>query len=442
MNDFIAHRMMLLRMGKICLIPVVMVSSLLLLACGSSPKDYSDATPLREINTSVPVKVLWAKPTGDVPEYAHAQLPVVIDTDTADATKDKKIYTASRRGNVAAHATKNGDVLWQVGMGEALTGGPGVGESLLFVGTREAELVALDKNNGVERWRQRISSEMLATPVIAGDLLVVQTIDGRISVYKTATGKKLWSYERSIPKLTLRGTSMPLVVNETVLAGFSDGRLLSLSLATGELLWETTIAVPHGRTDLERLVDIDGLFRAADGVVYVSSYQGRVVAVSIADGNVLWARDMSAYTGLTVSGEQIFITDATSRVWALDGRTGATLWRQDSLLGREVSVPVMLGNTLVVADYDGFVHWLSRDDGDFVARKNLDKVWSTMRYVWDSDESAEKVYRSVSVSPLVAAGTLYVRDNTGALAAFTIIKKAMTKKAITKKAAAKQIIAE
>jgi len=267
---------------------------------------------------------------------------------------------------------------------------------------------------------------------VAGDLLVVQTIDGKISVYKTTTGKKLWSYGRSIPKLTLRGTSMPLVVNETVLAGFSDGRLLSLSLDTGELLWETTIAVPHGRTDLERLVDIDGLFRAADGVVYVSSYQGRVVAASIESGNVLWARDMSSYTGLTVSEEQIFITDATSRVWALDGRTGATLWRQDSLMGRELSVPVVQGSTVVVADYDGFVHWLSRDDGDFVARKNLDKVWSTMRYVWDSDETADKVYRSVSVSPLVAADTLYVRDNVGALAAFILLEQTASKQTAVK----------
>ncbi len=419
--------MMLLRMRTIYRMPVLLVSSLLLVACGSSPKDYSDATPLQAINTTVSVKALWAKPTGEVPEYAHAQLPVVIDTDT-EGTEDEKIYVVSRGGAVAAYATKDGDVLWQIDMGEALTGGPGVSESLLFVGTREAELVALDKNNGAERWRQHISSEMLATPVVVEDLLVVQTIDGRVSVYKTATGKKRWSYERSIPKLTLRGTSTPLVVEGAVLAGFSDGRLLSLSLATGELLWETTIAVPHGRTDLERLVDIDGLFRAADGVVYVSSYQGRVVAISVTDGNVLWARDMSSYTGLTVSGEQIFITDATSRVWALDGRTGATLWRQDSLLGRELSTPVVLGNTVVVADYDGFVHWLSRDDGDFVARKSLDRVWTTLRHVWDSDdEPVDKVYRSISVSPLVADDTLYVRDNTGALAAFVIPKQAASK---------------
>jgi len=340
----------------------------LLAACGSSQKDYSDATPLGTIKTSVIVKALWAQDSGNVPEYAHAQLPVVVDAD-------QKVYVASRQGELVAYAAKSGDLLWRISKGEALTGGPGIGGGLLFVATREAELIALDKNNGTERWRQKISSEMLATPIVAGDSLIVQTIDGKISVYKTATGKKLWSYGRSIPKLTLRGTSAPLVMDETVLAGFSDGRLLSLSLATGELLWETTIAAPRGRTDLERLVDIDGLFRAANGVVYVSSYQGRVAAVSATDGNVLWARDMSSYAGLTVSGNQLFITDAGSRVWALDGRTGATLWRQDSLVGREVSAPAVLGDTVIVADYDGFVHWLSQDDGEFIARNNLDYVW-------------------------------------------------------------------
>jgi outer membrane protein assembly factor BamB len=389
------------------------VCVVLLAACSSSQKEYLDATPLSTIKTSVMVKPLWANATGEVPEYAHAQLPVAVDAD-------KKLYVASRQGDVSAYTAMTGVQLWRVSKKEALTGGPGVGDGLLFLGTREAELIALDKSNGDERWRKRISSEMLATPVVAGGAVIVQTIDGKISVYKTATGKKLWSYERSIPKLTLRGTSTPLVINDTVLAGFSDGRLLSLSLATGELLWETTIAAPHGRTDLERLVDIDGVFRATNGVVYVSSFQGRVAAVSVSDGNVLWARDMSSYTGLTVNGKQLFITDAGSRVWALDGRTGATLWRQDSLFGREVSAPVVLRDTVVVADYDGFVHWLSQDDGGFVARNNLDKVWSKLRYVWEEDALGEDVHRTVSVPPLAKDGILYVRDNTGALAAFTL----------------------
>ena len=416
MNDFRTRQLILQRLKKPFWLLSIVLLSAYLAACGSSVKDYADAAPLQDITPSMKIKPLWAKATGEVPANAHAQLPVVSDR----ATDQNTIYVASHRGVIAAYAGKTGEQLWQVSKGEALTGGPGIGGGLLFVGTHEAELVALNKDNGAERWRQRISSEMLATPVVAGDLVVVQTIDGKVSAYQTVTGKKLWSYERSIPKLTLRGTSAPLVVGDAVYAGFSDGRLLSLSLATGELLWETTVAVPHGRTDLERLVDIDGLFSVDDGVVYVSSYQGRVAAISIADGNVLWARDMSSYTGLTVSGNHIFITDAGSRVWALDKRTGATLWRQDGLIGRELSAPAVQGKAVVVADFDGYVHWLSQDDGAIVARKSLDKVWSELNYVWDDDESDDVEHRSVSTPPMVADGTLYVRDNLGALTAFTV----------------------
>ena len=391
----------------------VLISVGLLTACSSSLKDYSTAMPLSSINTRLQVMPLWATSTGDVPSSAHAQLPVNIDGD--------RLYFADRRGSVAALNAKNGDLHWRVNLREPLSGGPGVGDKYLFVATREAELVALDKTTGDEKWRKRISGEMLATPVVVDNQLVVQTIDGKISVYDASTGKNIWVYARVIPKLTLRGTSTPVVVGDKILAGFSDGRLIGLSLATGELLWETTIAAPRGRTDLERLVDIDGLFQAADGIVYVSSFQGRVAAVTVSDGRVLWGRDMSSYTGLAIGPGQIFVTDAESKVWALDGRTGATLWRQDNLAGRELSTPAVVGDSVAVADYDGFVHWLSSDDGEFVARNNLDATWKKLRYVWD-DEEPEDRHRSVSVLPLAVADTLYVRDNIGALTVFQVAK--------------------
>ena len=329
----------------------VLASVSLLTACSSSLKDYSAATPLSSIDARLQVKPLWATSTGDVPQSAHAQLPVKVEGG--------RVYLADRRGSVTALDSKNGDLHWRVNLSEPLSGGPGVGDKYLFVATREAELVALDKKTGEEKWRKRISSEMLATPVVIDNQLVVQTIDGRVSVYDASTGKNIWAYSRAIPKLTLRGTSSPVVLGDKIIAGFSDGRLIGLNRATGELLWETTIAAPRGRTDLERLVDIDGLFQAADGVVYVSSFQGRVAAVVASDGNVLWARDMSSYTGLAIGANQIFVTDAESKVWALDGRTGATLWRQDMLMKRELSAPAVVRDNIAVADYDGFVHWLS-----------------------------------------------------------------------------------
>lgn len=383
----------------------------LLTACTSALKDYSNAKPLSDIDTRLKVTPVWVAQTGDVPASAHAQLPVKIDRD--------RVFLADGNGNVLVLDTKNGKRQWRVSLGEVLTGGPGVGDKYLFVATRKAELVALDKKTGIEQWRQRISSEMLATPVVVDNQVIVQTIDGRIGAYDAASGKKNWIYTRTTPKLTLRGTSAPLVVDDKILAGFSDGRVVGLSLSNGELLWETTLAVPRGRTDLERLVDIDGLFQAADGIVYISSFQGRVAAVSVAAGNIVWARDMSSYTGLAVGENHVFVTDAESKVWALDGRTGATLWRQDNLMGRELSAPAIVGNSVVVGDYDGFVHWLSSDDGQFVARNNLTKTWERLGYVWE-DEEPEERHRSVSVFPVVTEHTLYVRDNLGVLTVFQV----------------------
>lgn len=391
----------------------VLLLVMLLAACGTSAKDYSAATPLSAIHTQIKVKPLWAVPTGEMPEFAHAQLPVAI--------YGQQLYVASGKGKVSALDRRTGKRLWSRSVDEVLTGGPAASKDLLFVATREADVLALDSQDGSERWRHHVSSEMLAQPVLSGDLLIVQTIDGKLTALEAASGKRVWLYERSIPTLTLRGTGAPLVADGQVLAGFSDGKLVSLDVATGKLQWEATVAVPHGRTDIERLVDIDGLFQDVDGVIYVASYQGRVAAVSADSGNILWARDMSTYTGLAVDKTQIYITDTQSNVWALDRHTGATIWRQDKLQQRELSPPAVVGSAVVVADYAGYIHWLSKSDGQFVARESLEKIWQHFQYQWEDEDQEEQGFRSVTVAPLVVDNTLYVRDNTGALAALQLV---------------------
>ncbi|NOX76203.1 MAG: outer membrane protein assembly factor BamB [Gammaproteobacteria bacterium] len=381
-------------------------------ACGTSPKAYTEATPLTPVQTRQTVETLWVVPAGGVPEDAHAQLPLSV--------VDGRIYLADGRGEVSVLSADTGEVIWSRELGDALDAGPGVGAGMIFVATREAEVVALDQKDGAERWRVRISSEMLAQPKVAGKLLIVQTVDGKLSALDVDSGKRVWSHSRSIPKLTLRGSSTPLLMGERVVAGFADGKLVALDIKTGELLWETTVGESRGRNDLERLVDIDGLFESVDGVIYAASYQGRVVALSAEDGGTIWARKMSSYTGLAVGGKQIFISDVEGNVWALDANTGATLWRQKNLRGRELSAPAVLGDDVIVADYDGYVHWLSDEDGEFVARQSLDELWGRFRMVWDSDEDAEEPHRSVTVPPVVSHQVLYLRDNVGALAAFQL----------------------
>ncbi len=399
-------------MRGLLLVSAALLVTLGLSACGTSPKEYTEATPLTPVQTRQAVETLWAVPVGGVPEDSHAQLPLSV--------MDGRIYLADGRGEVSVLNADTGKVIWSRELDDALDAGPGVGAGMIFVATREAEVVALDQKDGAERWRARVSSEMLAQPKVAGKLLIVQTIDGKLSALDVDSGQRVWSHSRSIPKLTLRGSSTPLLMGERVVAGFADGKLVALDIKTGELLWETAVAVSRGRNDLERLVDIDGLFESVDGVIYVTSYQGRVAALSTEDGSTIWARKMSSYTGLVVGDKQIFVSDVEGNVWALDANTGATLWRQKNLRGRELSAPAVLGDNVIVADYDGYIHWLSEEDGEFVARQNLSQVWGRFQVDWGSDEDVEEPHRSVTTPPLVANRILYVRDNVGELAAFRL----------------------
>jgi outer membrane protein assembly factor BamB len=387
---------------------------LTLTACGVAEKDYSHVTPLMPVKPEVAVKPVWVAPTGELPKSAHVQMPPRV--------VDGQLFLANAGGDVGRLDVRTGSLAWVTTLDDKLTGGPGAGGGLVLAGTRKAQLVALDADSGKERWRGRLSSETLAVPQVAGDLVIVQCIDGQVLALDRNDGKQRWNYSHNTPALTLRGTSSPLVVDERVIAGFADGVLVSLSLKTGEVQWESTVAIPRGRNDLERLVDIDGLFRAEDGVIYVASYQGRIAAVASGDGNILWARDMSSYVGLTVGESQVFVTDAQGQVWALDRRTGATLWRQDKLKDREVSAPALVGGQVAVADFEGYVHWLSSDDGRFTARSSMDQAWARFRYVWPNVDGPDEKppLRSVTTPPLAAGNELLVRDNLGALAVFRV----------------------
>lgn len=398
--------------GIICLVAM-------LIACGVTPKDYSAATRLGPIDTQLAIKPLWVVKTGDVPEYAHAQLPPVV--------MDGNVSVANIAGEVSLLSGLNGKLIWRHNLNEPITGGPGIGEELLYVGTQGAEIVALDKKDGTERWRTSVPSEMLSKPLVVKNSIYVQTIDGKISSINAKTGSLNWVYSHDTPKLTLRGTTSPIMIGSQVVSGFADGKLVSLSASTGEKNWETTIVTPHGRTDLERIADIDGELQAHDGIIYVIGYQGRIAAVSSLNGSVQWSRKMSSYNGLSINNGQIFLGDIDGQIWALDARTGATLWKQNKLMGREISTPVVVNSTVAVADFDGYVHWLSMADGQLVARQSLGELWeenypTTYDSIYDELES-KKIHRLVSTKPIVLNETLIVRDNEGALAALRMGKR-------------------
>ena len=391
---------------------VVLGLAFLMLACSSSVKNYDDATALTKVKPVVAVKSVWIKDVGHLSQRQHAQLPPVVVGEV--------LYYANTDGQVGALGVEHGDNHWRVSLDEVITGGPGAGQGLVVVGTREAEILALEQGSGVLRWRTRVSGEMLAAPTLHEGLVIIQTIDGKVLALDAANGKQIWSYSHSIPALTLRGSSTPLVMGEQVFAGFADGKLVSLERKTGKLQWATTIATPKGRTDLERLVDIDGVFAVAADTLYVTTYQGNIAALATVSGETLWSREFSSFTGVILGDKQIFLSDAEGRVWALDTRSGGTLWRQDKLLGREPTLPVVMDGMLAVGDFDGYVHWLSVSDGQILARQSLEYLWRKANLMLPEVSHSRLKWRSVTTSPLAAGKRLYVRDNLGVLAAFEL----------------------
>ncbi|MDD5296877.1 MAG: outer membrane protein assembly factor BamB [Rhodocyclaceae bacterium] len=248
-----------------------------------------------------------------------------------------------------------------------LTGGVGADSQHLAVGTQKGEVLVFDIA-GKLLWKGQVSSEILAAPVFAGNLVIVRSGDNRINAFDSASGKRVWTYQRPTPALSLRSAVGLTVAGNTAYAGFPGGKLVALSLANGAPVWEGTVALPKGTTELDRIADVTSE-PAVDGrQVCAAAYQGRVACFDAGSGELLWARDISSSRGVDMDRQRVYVSDDKGAVMALDRDSGASLWKQDKLLGRGVSRPLSLGEHVAVADVQGVVHLLKKDDGSFAAR--------------------------------------------------------------------------
>lgn len=363
-------------------------------------------------------EVLWAVETGPGGGDRYAKLVPLLDGD--------RVCAADRSGRVACYLTGNGRKLWVQDLNTTLSGGLSAANGRLYLGSQEAEVYALDRNDGTLVWHVPVSSEVLAPPKPGDAMIVVQTNDGKLFGLRQGNGERVWVYDRTVPALSLRGTSVPLIYGSSVIAGFPSGRLAAVSLRDGALLWEAAVAVPKGRSELERMVDIDSEPQLADGTVYTVSFQGRAAAFDADSGRTVWARDMSSYQGLSVGGAHLYIVDAGGNVWALDRASGATVWMQSRLKGRASTAPVVAGDNLVVGGSDGALYWLSRDDGRLISRLPAEDVVRnvmasyTARTGLGEDDALDLLMREspiVASAPLVDGDVLYVPYTTGVLAA-------------------------
>lgn len=356
--------------------------------------NQAQPTPLLPLDSEIELKTLWKNSVGVGSGKQRVALVPALSYDKAVA--------ADRKGRVHAYRLEDGKAVWAVETGLLLSGGPAVGDISVIVGTSDGEVLALNEADGSELWRAQVSSEVLAVPQIANGVVVIRTVDGRISGLSEETGKQIWFYERAVPALSLRGTSSPVIMQDMVIDGYASGKLVAMRLSDGRVGWETSIAVPTGRTELDRIVDIDADPVVVGDVVYIASYHAGVTAMSLSTGELLWnRREISSFAGMAAGWRYLFVTDEKSNIWALDLENGASVWKQDELENRRLTAPVIYDDYFVVGDYEGYLHWFSQDDGREVARLKADS-------------------EGVVVKPVVESDTLYVYGKSGSLAAISI----------------------
>ena len=284
------------------------------------------------------------------------------------ATAGNVVYAAGAGGRIAGFAAAKGSAVAGIDAGQTLSSGVGAGAGLVLAGTRRGEILAFD-SQGRLAWKSQLTGEVLAPPTAEGGVVVARTGDGRIYGLDVATGKRLWTYQRptQVP-LTVRTHAGVIVDGGGAYAGFPGGRLVALSIANGGVRWEGVVSIPRGATELERVSDVASV-PAADGQrVCAVAFQGRVACFDRGNGTQLWSRDASSVAGLALGPRYLFFVDEKDAVIALDKSSGASIWKQDKLHGRRVTGPLAFGRYVVVGDYEGYVHLLSREDGAFAGR--------------------------------------------------------------------------
>jgi outer membrane protein assembly factor BamB len=376
------------------LIPAFLI--LLLLNGCSWIKSWGDDDPdapaeLVEFKATLKVAQVWSTKVGKGLDKAGRQLRPVYSSGF--------LYAADHKGLLMAIDADSGRQQWSIKTKLPFTGGPGISNTLLLMGTQNGEVFAFDASTGTQLWSATVSSEVLAAPSEAAGIVIVRCIDGRVFGLDADTGQRLWIYDHDVPLLTLRGNAPPLLWAGVVYIGYDGGQVVALRLDDGTLMWEQSLVTTEGRTELDRLSDIDGQMVIIASDLLVSSYKNRLASLAADSGRLLWFKNVSAATGVVVNRTNLAVSDKDGNVWLLDRRNGAESWKHNQLLRRGLTRPVFYGSFVVVGDQDGYLHWINISNGEFAAREKVGG-------------------KGFSGPPLVVGNTLFVLTNKGELAAF------------------------
>ncbi len=352
-----------------------------------------EPTKLLDVDQTLDIKKMWSGKVGGGSEFLRLSLKPAGD--------GARIYAASFDGVITAFNPQKGTRLWQTELEQELSAGPGVGENRIVVVSLQGDVYCLQATDGTELWRINIESESVAPPLIKDDTVIVATIDGKLRGFALFDGTERWLLEQPTPPLTLRGTANPVIVGTTVIAGFDNGRLLAAGLDDGVVEWESVLSPPKGRSDLERLSDVDGAIAVVGQDVYAVGYQGRLASLAAESGQILWVREISSFAGIGADWENIYTLSDTGELIGLKRRDGVEVWRQTALVRREPTAPVPFDTAVAVGDFEGYVHFFDSADGTPVARIRVGKGM-------------------ISAAPVVIGGNLIVQNESGVIAAYRV----------------------
>jgi outer membrane protein assembly factor BamB len=375
------------------LLPLALAALLIVAGC-SKDKDVEPPATLVYFPQTLAVKKLWDENVGGGKKQMVQRLGL------GPAVENGVVFAASDKGEVLASQLDTGHRVWLKKLKLPLSAGPSAGAGMVVLGSSKGIVVALDGATGRELWRTGLNSELLSAPAITEKAVVVRSVDGRLHGIDAHDGKELWAVEQQVPRLSLRGTATPIIAKEVAISGFDNGKVMAVSLNTGDTLWDAALASPHGRTELDRLVDIDSAVRVVGDNVFAAGFQGRTAMLALDSGQVWWAHDMSSYRGLAVDDDNLYVTQSDGIIVALRQRDGSELWRNDKLKLRRLTTPVLTSTAVVLADFQGYMHWLDKTSGKLVARERVAKK------------------ELISNAPVAAGDTVVVLTDRGRLVAY------------------------
>lgn len=391
-------------------VPVVLFA--LLSACASNPdaNTAESKAGLPSLNSQTRISVEWRRSLGEGSINQYTRL--------RPAVSGNAVFAADPNGEVYRLDLADGDTQWRTQIESGVLGGVAMDGEQVFVSSRHGFLYALNSQSGELLWKSRLTSEAIAPAGMDDRRVFVHTVDGRVTAFERSTGQQAWSYESGMPVLTVRGTGAPLVLDQWVMVGLASGKLVALDKTLGIPRWEARLATPDGRSELERLVDVDGTPVFQDGLIYAASYHGKVMAVGL-NGEVRWQEDGSSYTSPELALGSLFLTLDNDVIQAYEQTNGAKIWQQPALIGRTLGQVTAHGRWLAVTDAEGYLHLLSQVSGELVGRRWLQPRPLHVTYPNQAESTNWRALRGKNMgirSPLISTREgLLVYTNSGEL---------------------------